>query len=175
MVPALHPRKSKRTRTWITKLIAEAVSNNQPTYFTGKPCHRQGHVAPRNVANNRCTQCVFKSKPKSETWAYKSLENRKTDILHRVKSQAKMKGIEFNLKVEDLVWNEFCPIFGTKLEYFAVGGRKYNSVSLDRVDPSKGYIPNNVEIISVRANSVKSDMGIKEIRSLLKYMEDHLA
>lgn len=35
-----------------------------------------------------------------------------------------------------------------------------------------GYTPSNSRVISFRANRIKSDASVAEIRSVLKYMED---
>ena len=41
--------------------------------------------------------------------------------------------------------------------------RLENSASLDRIDNVKGYIPGNVQVISWRANRVKSDATLDEL------------
>ena len=48
-----------------------------------------------------------------------------------------------------------------------------NSPSVDRVVPSLGYVKGNVHVISHRANSMKSDATIENVRALLAYMERH--
>lgn len=43
-------------------------------------------------------------------------------------------------------------------------GTDPNSVSVDRVDASKGYIPGNVVLCLHRVNSVKQDLSLEEMR-----------
>ena len=42
---------------------------------------------------------------------------------------------------------------------------------MDRFDNAKGYTPENVRVISNRANLLKKDATVEEIRMLLRYME----
>lgn len=51
------------------------------------------------------------------------------------------------------------------------GGGRHNSPSLDRRDPSLGYVKGNVGVISDRANLLKSNMTLEELKKLVSYME----
>ena len=88
------------------------------------------------------------------------------------KNRAKSKGIEFSLKVEDIVVPAVCPVLGIPL-YTNKGKAGPNSPSLDRIDNTKGYTPENIQIISYRANVIKGDASVEEVRKVLSYMESH--
>lgn len=51
--------------------------------------------------------------------------------------------------------------------------RTDNTPSLDRIVPHKGYVPDNVCVISWRANRLKSDASPAELRMLADYAEKH--
>ena len=55
------------------------------------------------------------------------------------------------------------------------GPRTHNSPSLDRTDPKLGYILGNVRVLSWRANYLKGDATVQEIRKLLAWMEKDLS
>lgn len=94
------------------------------------------------------------------------LENRKeASILHQLRSNAKKKGHEFNLTLEDIVIPEYCPILGVKLDSAIY---RY-SPSVDRIDSSKGYIKGNIQIISTKANNMKNDASPEELLAFSKY------
>lgn len=72
--------------------------------------------------------------------------------------RAKNAGLEFTLTFYDLALPEVCPILGLKLVYARGRGRaNWDAPSVDRIDPSKGYTPDNCRVISLRANTLRSN------------------
>lgn len=59
-------------------------------------------------------------------------------------------------------------MLGIPLE-FSQSSRTDNTPSIDRVDNSKGYVKNNIVIVSWRANRLKSDATPYELRRLAKF------
>lgn len=82
-------------------------------------------------------------------------------MIHSAKARAKKYDRDFNITIDDLVVPEICPVFGTPMK----------SPSIDRTDSSKGYVPGNVDVISHRANQIKSDATLEELRQLVAYLE----
>lgn len=89
-------------------------------------------------------------------------------ILIRLKRNAKVTGIEFNLREEDIpTFPEYCPVFPWLKLIYAVGrGRQPGSISIDRIDNSKGYVPGNIRIVSWAANEAKSNLTDRELVAL---------
>ena len=46
-----------------------------------------------------------------------------------------------------------------------------NSASLDRIDSTKGYIKGNLQIISFRANTVKNNLTLDEMKMIVSNWE----
>ena len=85
------------------------------------------------------------------------------------KKRAAKVGIPFNIKSSDLFLPDVCPVLGVRLE---VASDDYRCrPSLDRLVPSLGYVKGNVRVISYRANTIKSDATIPELKAVIKYME----
>lgn len=82
-------------------------------------------------------------------------------MLIAAKARAKLKGIPFDLCEADLEIPLLCPVLKIPL----------TSPSLDRFDNDKGYVKDNVRVISKRANRLKSDMSLAECKLLLNYLE----
>jgi hypothetical protein len=91
-------------------------------------------------------------------------------FLANVKRRAKLKGIPFNLVVEDIFIPEVCPVFGTPLVKH-VGKFNDDSPSLDRIIPAKGYVRGNIAVMSYRANRIKCHATLEDLRAIVRFME----
>lgn len=82
-------------------------------------------------------------------------------LVLQAKTRANKKGITFDLPREVEV-PDTCPILGIPL---IAGKVKHtaNSPSLDRIVQSKGYTQGNVQVISYKANTMKSDASPEEL------------
>jgi predicted Zn-ribbon and HTH transcriptional regulator len=78
------------------------------------------------------------------------------------KARAKKYGYEFSIKVEDVVVPTHCPVLGVKLE-LGDGTVSGASPSLDRIDNSRGYTPDNVQVISTKANVMKNSANVADL------------
>ena len=87
-------------------------------------------------------------------------------IFNAAKHRAKKSGLEFTICLNDLVVPDLCPILMTPLTR---DGSRWNSPSIDRVDNSKGYTPDNVRIISTFANTRKGSLTLDQIERLYLY------
>ena len=61
-----------------------------------------------------------------------------------------------------------CPVFKMKLDW-GMHGLQNNSPSLDRIDPTKGYIPGNVMMMSDIANRMKSNATPEQLKQFCRY------
>jgi len=96
-------------------------------------------------------------------------------ILNACKKRAKEKGLEFTLRLEDIVIPTHCPMLGIPLFPTTGQAAHANSPSLDRLDPRKGYTTENTVVISHRANTIKSNATPEELRLIADYTERALA
>ena len=104
----------------------------------------------------------------------KNFEFRLQMLLNASKQRSKKKSRENNLTLDDIksIYPEdgLCPIFGTKL-IFGDAGFREDSPSIDRIDSTKGYTKNNVQIISWKANRIKMNSSVEELELILAYMK----
>lgn len=97
-----------------------------------------------------------------KTWARQAIRS--------IKYRAKSLGQDFTITEADLVLPTHCPVLGIELY---VGGKLHpNSPSVDRMDNSRGYTPDNVRVISTRANILKKDASAEELRLVYLYAEE---
>lgn len=87
-------------------------------------------------------------------------------LLQYARQRAQLRGLEFSITKHDITIPEFCPYLNVKLEV----NTEY-APSIDRIDSSKGYVPGNVEVISKRANTLKSNATYEELLLIAERMK----
>lgn len=90
-------------------------------------------------------------------------DNPERKIWHYAKQRAKKYNLDFTIKIEDIVIPETCPFLGIPLTTTMGQGRLQTNASLDRIDSTKGYTPDNIQIISDLANRMKQDATPKQL------------
>jgi len=91
---------------------------------------------------------------------------------HSARTRARRRGIPFDLSVNDIRIPENCPVLGVPLT-INDGNCGPNSPSLDRIVPDLGYVRGNVVVISHKANTIKSNATLDELRLVLRFLEGH--
>jgi len=62
--------------------------------------------------------------------------------------------------------DSLCPALGVIMEF---GGDRETSPSIDRIKPELGYVEGNVIWVSYRANRIKNDASIEELRRVADF------
>jgi hypothetical protein len=106
-----------------------------------------------------------------QQWKNKHREMR---LIMAARDRAKKLGLPCTLTVEDVAIPKVCPVLGILLEIGA-GKQKDSSPSIDRVLPELGYVPENIVVISMRANRIKNDGTAEEHAAIAEYMRNHSA
>jgi len=95
-------------------------------------------------------------------------------LLNASKQRAKTKGREHTITLQDIKDkyppDNRCPVFGFELEFNSEGFRE-TSPSIDRIDSSKGYTPENIQIISWKANRIKAYATVEDLEILVAFMK----
>lgn len=95
-------------------------------------------------------------------------------LLRSAEIRAKKKGLPFGLAKEDVVIPEHCPVLGIPL-YFRDDGRINNTPTIDRIIPEKGYVKGNILVISWRANRLRNDATLEELKKITSFYEKLLS
>lgn len=94
-------------------------------------------------------------------------------ILASAKHRAAAAGMEFSITLADVPVPERCPVLGIALKsQMGTGwrkGQKDASPSIDRIDNGRGYTPDNVIVVSLRANRIKSDSTPEELTAVADF------
>ncbi|TXH09432.1 MAG: hypothetical protein E6R03_16805 [Hyphomicrobiaceae bacterium] len=110
------------------------------------------HAKCRGGYNSVCKSC---RQPLSQA-NYKATA-KELRLYNAAKNRAAQKGREFSIELSDIVIPKVCPVLGTPMV----------SPSLDRIDSRKGYVKGNVRVISKRANTLKNDATVAEMKLVL--------
>jgi hypothetical protein len=83
-------------------------------------------------------------------------------IISSSNARARMYNLPANIISEDITLVRMCPLLNVPLEYGNHLSSPY-SASLDRIEPNKGYIKGNIQVISMLANQMKSSANKTEL------------
>lgn len=91
------------------------------------------------------------------------------------KTRAKKKNLPFTITPEDIYLPVYCPILNIKLKYpphiKGISTQDPALPSLDRIDNTRGYVPDNIQVISLRANRIKCDGTYEELYKIALYVK----
>lgn len=97
-------------------------------------------------------------------------------LLRGAKQRALKQEIPFNITISDIDIPEYCPLLNIRLVRH-VGDNPRNtddSPSIDRIIPELGYVRGNVWVISNRANRLKNNATLEELRLLISNLSKKL-
>lgn len=115
----------------------------------------------KNWAKENKDKLAINSKKYQERYPEKKM-------LKASKQNAKARNLEHTITLEDIVIPEYCPYLGIKLTTKVESTNVASTVSLDRIDSSKGYISGNVQVISRLANQMKSNANKEQLITFAK-------
>lgn len=96
--------------------------------------------------------------------------------INGIRGRAKKLGRAFSIDATDIAPPPVCPILNIPLVRQAGKGRAaFNSPSVDCIVPALGYVRGNVQVISKRANTIKSDATFEELVLMGKWAEQMIA
>jgi len=138
--------------------------------------HNSYYKQWRGVHPEKCrayARADYHKSPEKHRSAKKAWEqnNYPRKLLQSARDTSRTYGWTCDLAVSDISIPERCPLLGTVLDCRAPS-RSPNLPSIDRIDPTKGYVKGNVWVISWRANRLKSDATLDELRGIVAGLEN---
>lgn len=98
---------------------------------------------------------------------------KKIGLWEAAKRRAKQFGFSFSISPNDINIPHVCPLLGIPIDLCSTK-KSDNSPSLDRIDNAHGYVVGNVWVISWRANRLKSDSTLQELKLITEKLEAKL-
>jgi hypothetical protein len=148
--------------------------NTLPGLLAAKDAQKKYYDANAKEQNARVRRWRAKNPGYHARWH--AANKKKNPVLYmwrNSRNRAKALGIEFSITQSDIIVPEFCPVLGLKLSFNhgKQGFYANESPSIDRFNNAKGYIKENIRIISWRANMLKRDGTLDEFRKIVAYLE----
>ena len=90
-------------------------------------------------------------------------------LLYSAKRRAVLYSLPFDICEEDIVIPDLCPILKIPIQR---GDHKVtaSSPSLDRIIPELGYVKGNIQVVSYKANTMKSDATLTELFNFARWV-----
>lgn len=117
--------------------------------------HRDKHRAERQAYKNQ--------------WIKKRPDETPREHQQRIFNATKHRKDRSALQVTDLTWPTHCPALGLELDY--TGMDINTGWSIDKLVPSRGYVPGNVVIISRLANCIKCHATPAQIHQVATWLQ----
>ena len=137
----------------------------------------------RNRVCRRCRRQQVGHAYRTRVAQHQTVLFRCKEMLRAARNRAKKKNIEFSLVLEDvltLAKQPRCPITHRLLNWKNTVDLQRSGIAipdgpaLDRIDPSLGYTPDNVWIISYRMNRIKNDATPRELALVSRAVNDEM-
>jgi hypothetical protein len=95
-------------------------------------------------------------------------------IFYSAKRRSKIDGTIFTINKQDVIdvypKDGKCPMLGIDMMP-NIGKMQDNSPSLDRIIPGKGYSKGNIIVISYKANRIKNDASLQDLKNVVLFLE----
>lgn len=134
------------------------------------------HNQTKDGFHSWCKACCKTGNEKSLAKKYSTFEGRLTTLLRTCNTSAKSRNQECTLTRDDLIecWEKqehVCAYTGIEL---TTQPALYNSVSVERIDSSVGYTPENTILVCNYINRMKSNFDYKIFYDLCKAVTEWL-
>lgn len=156
---------------WISsRACTECVSNKTKKWREDNIEHRREYSKNWNAANpDKVKQHRRNSYPKQKEWRDNDRKNNPLRyMIYAARHRAKQNNIPFDITIDDLVIPDVCPVLGIPLK-LSKNNQSDNSPTIDRIIPERGYVKENVIIVSAKANRIKNDATLDELKLVLEY------
>ena len=95
-------------------------------------------------------------------------------LFHNFKKRASLAKVPFDLNKDELKeiidnCGDRCPVLGFKYIKDADKNNRDYAPSLDRIDPKKGYTKENIIVVSMLANRIKTDATIDQLGKVYNF------
>lgn len=127
--------------------------------FTTKELHKG-----RRILSSHCRACATKASARRRS---RSITAQLRHLYTAIKQRRHRHPLA--ITVDDLIalWHAQqgrCAVTGRPMTHIQGRGRLPTNVSVDRIDPTKGYSPDNIQLVCVAVNLMKASLTMAELK-----------
>lgn len=129
------------------------------------------HSANKNKLQSQCKQCISLTSLQTKRNAYSTIPRYLKQLLRNTKSQAKVNNRKVSITLDDLMelyctQKGLCKLSGIQLTRNLPEDNTEYNISIDRIDSSKQYIKDNVQLVANIINRIKTNLPQSQFISL---------
>lgn len=131
------------------------------------------HLYHKDGLSSECKECT-----RIREYSDRALMQK---MVNRARKRARDNNMEcdIDLKYVQSIMTDTCPMLNIPLRFPSAKCNdnslmKDNSPSIDRIDNSKGYVRENVIVVSHRANRIKNDATLDELKLIVSFLDKQL-
>lgn len=123
-------------------------------------------------------KCKERGKPKQKRKRSKCLRrnHRAKTLINHARQRSDKKNLSFDLdkyeeEIQRRIDKGYCELTGSALRLS--GGIAYNTPSIDRIIPDRGYVFSNIRIVCLWVNQALGDWGEAILRNLIREWQEN--
>lgn len=131
--------------------------------------------AHRDYKDGVCKSCksMAAKNRKMQKYTADPLRRMLVERVAGAKDRCKRSNVFIDITLDDLfyLWDRQdgkCAISRIPMTYTMGEGRTPTNVSIDQIEPSKGYTLQNIQLVCMAVNQIKSDMSMEELLTFCK-------
>jgi hypothetical protein len=167
----------KNRKRILNKVAKYRVENHEKVLACQRECYRKNpsvmkeyqkkyYADNQKVVDARNKDYSIKHRQEIKAWSKSRVA---ANMFYHAKRRAKLKGYPFNISLDDIVIPKRCPALGCLMTP-GTHQRHEQSPTLDKIIPSLGYVKGNIQVICHRANWLKGNASLKELKLLVHYV-----
>lgn len=147
------PKRARRGRYALCRTCTESRPYLKPSF-------------EEQQKENKRQRTRYKNLDPKRRWAETTIKN--------CYARAKTYGLPVDLTIEEVasLAVDVCPLLGTPIVY-GQGRIAANGPSIDRKDPKRGYVIDNLWVVCTRANRIKNDATSAELFKIAEALQRH--
>lgn len=178
------PIVNKHFGIWVVASDQIKIGKDRAIYWYCK-CSKCGHMSWKKVSelkkgtSTRCKNCGVKlySTNNEQVEVNALIQSKYRQIVCNLALRKKVCNLPFTITPLDLQMlyntNNKCALSGISLELDFTKSLQKQNLSVDRIDPNKGYTPDNIQLVDKRINMMKQSLQQDEFIELCCKVADY--